>query len=255
LLLTVDEFRLTRRTAQSVPGREWLLGLNRTVTLPVMLLMMALTLSAIAAGNGVLAVDLAVTRLVQRLPGAEVGDLARLVNLLGSTPVMLALGAGGVVALMVRGYFGPAFFLLAAVLLRSVNPALKGLFDSPRPTADLVRVSEQSSGQGFPSAHTMGVMLFYGAIFLLARELVSRRGARLTIQAAAVGMMLATGFSRVYVGAHWPSDVVGAYLWGAVLLSVLAMGYRRGVPALARSAAAVLVNRERPAAIGEQVAE
>lgn len=215
---------------------------------PVFLLLSlvaALTLSAFAAGAGVLAWDVAVSRFVQRAPETGVGDAARVVNALGETPVMLALGGGLAVALLALRRTGPALVLLAAGLASAANPVLKALIESPRPTADLVRVAEQSSGQGFPSGHVMKVVLIYGAIWWLSRDMLPWRGPRLLVQGWAVGMIVATGFSRVYVGAHWPSDVVGGYLWSGLLLGVLAIGYRRVSAIGIRSLANVAIGGER----------
>ncbi len=198
------------------------------VPLPGLLLLLvaALLLSMVAAGDSVLAWDIAVTRSAQSAPDTGAGDAARLINALGSTPVMLALGSAAVAALFARRRPGQALFLLAALAARAANPILKAIFDSPRPIPDLVRVTEDASGLGFPSAHVMGETLFFGALLWLAPELVSRRGPRLVLQGVTAALLVAGGFGRIYVGAHWPSDVIGAYLWGGLLLAVLILGYQ-----------------------------
>ncbi|MGH2531355.1 MAG: phosphatase PAP2 family protein [Thermomicrobiales bacterium] len=222
----------------------WAIG-HLQVALLLPALLAALALSAIASGSGVLAWDVTITRFVQRAPDTVFGDIARAVNLLGDAPIMLALSAGLVLTLLKLGRTEPALFLLAAVVASVANPVLKAICDSPRPTADLVRIAEEAAGLGFPSGHVMKVVLTYGAILVLSRDLLPRRGPRLLVQAWAVGIIVATGFSRIYVGAHWPSDVVGGYLWGGVLLGALGTGYRSGVFARARAAMGTLVGDRR----------
>ena len=179
-------------------------------------LLSAVLLSAVAAGTGVLSADVAVARFVQRAPNAGAGDLARVLNALGETPMMLTLGAGAALALVARGRPGAALFLIVASLARGINPLLKAIADSPRPTTAHVRVEEVSSGWGFPSGHVMGMTLVVGAAAYLAWQATSNRTARFAVVAGAGGVLLASGFGRVYAGAHWPSDVLGAYLWGGL---------------------------------------
>lgn len=191
-----------------------------------LLLLCASVLSLVAHGDGVPAWDVTLARRVQSMPDTGAGDVARLINALGATPVMLGIGTAVILALVARRRPGQALFLLAVVAARAANPVLKAIVDSPRPIPDLVRVTEEPTGQGFPSAHVMGETLFFGALLWLAPELVSRRGARLTLRGVAVAILILGGFGRIYVGAHWPSDVMGAYLWGGLLLALLILGYR-----------------------------
>lgn len=126
-----------------------------------------------------------------------------------------------VIMLAVYRQLGVAGLILAATLIRGVNSLLKAVTASPRPTGDLVHVSERAATQGFPSGHVMSATLFYGAIIYLAQTRIRPGPARRLVQTLAVLMMLATGFGRIYAGAHWPSDVLGGYLWGTCLLLLL----------------------------------
>jgi undecaprenyl-diphosphatase len=108
-----------------------------------------------------------------------------------------------------------------ATITRMLNGRIKHLLDSPRPTGEYVRVTEIADGLGFPSGHAMGSTLWYGAIIVIAARLIDARRPRLLVQGAALAIIIATGFGRMYTGAHWPSDVLGGYLWGVILLTAV----------------------------------
>lgn len=211
--------RITPRSAARVSAS----GRPRLTRLVDVALVAAIALTVVAAGDAVLPGDVAMTRLVQRLPDAGAGDLARIVNALGATPVMIAIVAGAALTLLaLRRPASAAFLLLAAVAGRLANVALKAIVDSPRPAGAQVRVDEISSGWGFPSGHVMGLTFVVGAAVCLAWDALPGRRSRLGVLAAAGAVLLASGFGRVYVGAHWPSDVLGAYLWGGAGVFMLA---------------------------------
>jgi undecaprenyl-diphosphatase len=116
--------------------------------------------------------------------------------------------------------------IAAASLARIANPILKATFESPRPTADLVRVDHISSSWGFPSGHVMGMTLLVGALVSLAWDAWPRRSTRIATLAIAGTILLASGAGRIYVGAHWPTDVLGAYLYGSLGTIALAWCWR-----------------------------
>jgi undecaprenyl-diphosphatase len=190
----------------------------------------AVLLSAAAAGEGVLPGDVAVTRAVQDAIPPGLGWLVDAVNWLGRA-VPGALGSTLLVALLLlrRGHRVAAGFVALTLPLRLVNPALKALVDSPRPEGTLIAVSERAAGLGFPSGHATGAMLLYGAVILVVPFLTASPYLRAAMRLVAATMILVAGLCRIEVGAHWPSDVVGGYLWGGVLLVVLVtvVGHRR----------------------------
>lgn len=92
-----------------------------------------------------------------------------------------------------------------------LNGLLKEVFATPRPSADQgVRVLVREHSFSFPSGHAQGAMTLWGA---LAWSFGSR-----ILWIIAVALILLVGFSRIYLGAHYPVDVVGGYGIGAALL-------------------------------------
>ena len=193
----------------------------------VVLVLAAVLLSAFAAGNGVLPGDIAIARAVQAavLPGGL--GVVQAINWLGSAmpgALVVTLAVAGL--LLYRTHRLEAGVIAATLPLRLANGALKDLFASARPDAGAVRVIEQAHGQGYPSGHASGAVLLYGATVVLAPCLTRHPSRRRLIRVGAVLMIAAAGVSRVAVGAHWPSDVLGGYLWGGVLLGLLLLLYR-----------------------------
>ena len=115
-----------------------------------------------------------------------------------------------------------AVFVVALSLISfGLNTLLKILVARPRPSSHLVDVFQSTTGQSFPSGHVMAYMAFWGLLFsfgiILFRGTRWWRIALLVISAFFVAMI---GPSRIYLGDHWASDVLGAYLIGGVLLGI-----------------------------------
>lgn len=134
--------------------------------------------------------------------------------------VMVA-GAVAGVALVVKGYRRAAVF---AVLVLSVARVgyfgLKELLERPRP--DWVDPIDRVEGWAFPSGHTTETTAAMGVAVVLTAMLIRRRGLRRLLTVLAVAVVAVVGADRVFLGAHFTSDVVGGLLLGvAVTLFVL----------------------------------
>ena len=207
------------------PFQSYLLGL-------VALWLPALVLAQAATGDGVLPGDLRVARWIQGFDGPVAEALAEFGNAAGAYWAGLALSVPVLAVLGWRRRWRAVVLLVAVALVRALNNTVKGWIDSPRPTPELVRVTEDAHGLGFPSGHAMGSALLFGALAFLAwREMAPGR-ARLVAVGACLAVIPLVGFGRVWTGAHWPSDVVGGYLLGAALLLSL-LGLLRLVDARA----------------------
>ena len=109
-----------------------------------------------------------------------------------------------------------------------VTYSLKILINRPRPTKDLVRIIEEAKRQSFPSGHVLFYVLFFGFLALLMYNLKSiPKQIRLFIGGLSLFMIFTVPFSRVYLGAHWFTDVLGGFMLGMLCLLILSLFYLR----------------------------
>lgn len=121
--------------------------------------------------------------------------------------------------------FGCAVAVLVAMLV------LKGIYDRPRPT--IVTHIDPPGGESFPSGHSMISSALYPLLgVLVARALPTRR---LRIFAVATGAFLALmiGISRLYLGVHYPTDVLAGWSIGCALALVCGVVARKLAPKVA----------------------
>jgi membrane-associated phospholipid phosphatase len=108
-----------------------------------------------------------------------------------------------------------------------INSLIKLLISRPRPSP-VIRAYRDNATLSFPSGHVTFYVCYFGFLFFVAYALL-RRGTmvrRLALTLAALPVLL-VGPSRIYLGAHWPSDTLGAYLLSGVWLAFSLAMYKR----------------------------
>ena len=173
------------------------------------------------------AIDVRFTRWVQAHDSTLLDWLTTATNwAMGGTPLSV-IGIAIAVVLLSRRHPLDAAVVAMATAARAVNSGFKEIVASPRPTPDLVRVTDHATGYGYPSGHAASVMLVVGAVaWVVARHVRSRTG-RIAVWLVAAMVIVLTGIGRVRVGVHWPTDGVGGWLWaGAALIALTALARR-----------------------------
>ncbi|WHM39966.1 phosphatase PAP2 family protein [Streptomyces sp. BPTC-684] len=142
------------------------------------------------------------------------------------TWTMRALLAVVVVALFVRGGRRLALWAAATSALGTfVQQSLKAALGRERPSwPDPV---DSASYSAFPSGHALTVTVTFGLLLWLAVARGARPAVWRAVAAAGAVSVLGVGFTRVYLGVHWLSDVVGGWLIGAALVALSAAAYGR----------------------------
>lgn len=140
-------------------------------------------------------------------------EILRDVTALGSHAVLDYLGLAAVLYLLaVRRYALGAVTFCAMAGGIALNSALKGLFDRPRPPfAAVVPVFTRS----FPSGHAMLSMIAFLTVASLLARAVPDRGTRIFVFGQAIFLSIMVGLSRVWLGVHYPSDVLAGWAIGA----------------------------------------
>jgi undecaprenyl-diphosphatase len=133
---------------------------------------------------------------------------------LGSTLVLTIITLAAAGYLELAGKRRAAVFLVVAIGGGvALGFALKAGFERPRP--DLVAHGAKVFSASFPSAHSMLSAIVYLTLGMLLARVQPRRRLRIYLIALAILLTLAIGISRLYLGVHWPSDVLAGWALGA----------------------------------------
>lgn len=191
-----------------------------------------------AVGGASLGLDRALLVLLRRPDDLNVGigapwleSAMRDVTALGGWVVLTLVTTAVAGGLLLAGRRRQALFVVAAIVGAAVLADLiKDVFERPRP--DLVPHGVAVSSPSFPSGHATQAAACYLTLgALLARFQPRRRLKAFTIGFAVI-ITLAVGLSRVYLGVHWPSDVLAGWTlgaaWGLTCWTVAMLLQRRG---------------------------
>lgn len=169
-------------------------------------------------------------------------EAARDITALGSVTVLSLATLSAVGLMFIQGQHRAAVFLATAVVGGVlISFSLKELIDRPRPT--LVPHGTRVYSQSFPSGHaSMSAVAFLTIGALVTRSQTAKqqklssqsarrashlRATRWYIMGIAVVLALLVGTSRVYLGVHWPSDVLAGWILGAAWAAICWLLFRR----------------------------
>jgi undecaprenyl-diphosphatase len=150
---------------------------------------------------------------------------------LGSAPVLIFFVVAVGAALLARGQHHALLLLLVATVGgEALNQLLKNAFDRPRPELALRLTEAQSTS--FPSGHAMDSAVIYLTLAALLARLVRQRTLKLYFLFLALVLSLIVGLTRVYLGVHYPSDVLAGWIaglgWALLCWTVASRLQKRG---------------------------
>lgn len=108
---------------------------------------------------------------------------------------------------------------MGAIAASSLNHFLKSIFQRPRPDVSLHLIDQ--GGWSFPSGHSITSMVVFGLLIWLVRRNVKNKKAANVLTVLLAIPWLGIGLSRIYVGVHYPTDVLGGWCLGLVILMLM----------------------------------
>ena len=156
------------------------------------------------------------------LQGLRTPELDRLVfgmTALGNVAVALPVMCGVFLSLLWVRRRPDALAVAVCAVPLALGHGLKAVVGRLRPEYAISEVAY--TGMSFPSGHALFALLFGGLLIVLAEELIHPLAIRRGVQVTVALLVLAIGTSRVYLGVHWPSDVIGGYLFAAISLVIV----------------------------------
>jgi undecaprenyl-diphosphatase len=173
-------------------------------------------------------IDLTITHAVQAYHGPLFDRLMHATSWVGYFPQVAILSAVIVIALFASGLRWESISALFATASSGMGALIKLAVLRPRPSADVVHVFRQLNSSGFPSGHVLSTTAFCGFLVFLAFTLLKPSAVRTTLLVVLCVLIAFMSVSRIYLGQHWFSDVMGAYLFGSLWLMLTIHFYRWG---------------------------
>lgn len=163
--------------------------------------------------------DAVVRNAVHQLTTPGLTHLMQAFSVLGSVAVSTALSLLAICALIYSHQARTAALVAITMLGAGVlDLALKHTFHRARPIGFF---GISPSSYSFPSGHALGSLCFYGVLAAILSARVRGRAARFCIWIAATILVTLIGFSRIYLGVHYPSDVIAGYCAAAVWVGMV----------------------------------
>ena len=189
---------------------------------------MAVLLSVLVYYHPVLNFDVLVSQKLQGSNDVNVFLQKILIatSWLGQTMIAMAVLLFFSLIFWLYKYYWENLFCLLAGLSAVINAILKIAIHRPRPPEGIVHIIDHQISPSYPSGHVVFFTVFYG--FVLTAMFFTPRIPklfRILAGAASAALIVLISFSRIYLGAHWATDVIGGYALGIALLSILLYFY------------------------------
>lgn len=180
----------------------------------VMLVMFGALAAAVTHSATVSRLDTEASVAMQASSTHEATEWNLLITHFGSTEFALTMTVFAVLILAVlRHWHGALAVAVSVATTQAAVQIIKLTIERPRPGTSII----DAHGFSFPSAHAATSVALYLTVGLIAAR-ASKGALRVAVVGGTTALLLAVGASRVYLGAHYPTDVVAGWLIGAILV-------------------------------------
>lgn len=184
-------------------------------------------LSLADASMSIRTIDVGITEFIQTLKSPLLTSVADFVSWFGMAPQAYVMIILVMAALFIARRRWEAVVLgVSTIVTIAVNVLVKILVRYPGPTAPQSPELWTMSDYTFPSGHVMFFMVFFGFIAYLIATQMKRSWKRTALLLPFGFLLVSVGFFRVYLLAHWTSDVLGGYTLGGVMLLASILVYQ-----------------------------
>lgn len=170
------------------------------------------------------AVDEAILRWIETHHSTFLDEAMLEVTALGTgVVVLMVVGISALFLSLTRHRYSALLLLVATAGGIVLNNVLKSFFDRPRP--QIFEWGEHASTSSFPSGHAMSATIVYTTVAYLASRLAGKRWIRWVTMLVAAIIIVLIALSRMYLGVHYPSDVMAGVIiglaWAAFCMATL----------------------------------
>lgn len=171
-------------------------------------------------------IDLEFSQEVQEFQNPFLDSLMKMVSWFGNSPGSSISVLSGTLLFFIFKFRREALFVLLTAASALVSTLVKILVNRPRPAEPVVRIVQKASLQSFPSGHMTFYIVYFGFLLVLMYHLKSiPKAVKIIVAAIAIVLILAVPYSRIYLGDHWFTDVLGGFLLGMLCLYILCFFY------------------------------
>lgn len=171
-------------------------------------------------------IDLEFSEEVQEEHNPLLDFMMKAISWFGQTWISIVMVVSTSVLLLIFKFKREAFYCLLTLLMGLITYGIKISINRPRPTENIVRIIEKAKYQSFPSGHVGFYIVFFGLIaFFIYHGKWFKRSYRIIVICLCLSLIFSISFSRIYLGAHWFTDVLGGFMVGIIYLLILIFFY------------------------------
>ncbi|MBQ4122208.1 phosphatase PAP2 family protein [bacterium] len=126
---------------------------------------------------------------------------------------------GGIYFAVKKHYLNGIMLILSPYIAYWFNLFFKGLINRPRPPLEL-QIGTHTATASYVSTHTMMMMCLWGLIIFYMNKYCKNQTLKFSVNTFSVVWILLSGFNRIWLGVHHPTDVIGAYILGLIFILI-----------------------------------
>lgn len=179
------------------------------------LLLLFIVLSVLVLTETTISLDALVHTYILKIRNNPLTSILNIITNLASATFLLALSS--ILFIILKNKKTALYIFMNLTCAFLLNESIKGIITRTRPIG--INLVEET-GFSFPSGHTMVGFAFYGLITYLLYKKASKKNTKIILIISFILLSLLIGFSRIYLGVHYLTDIIGAFLLASLYLKI-----------------------------------